>query len=211
MDDAVSRCGERYFSVVRIPEDAEAAAQDTLVYSKPGKLYVWALASNGHSPIFRTIALHTQHVSVGSSALTPVVGLEYVTSEDTLVVALTDGSFHTVLHFSGTRTTAEPPAEPGLSGLRLSKTARATFAAAEPENTTTRDVNRHYGMVSYDGFSWFAWLHEYVVVSLVSATQSLTIVPDHVALLTSATNTTLAILVCLLSRSCGMRSGRLAS
>ncbi|EPT00974.1 hypothetical protein FOMPIDRAFT_1121318 [Fomitopsis schrenkii] len=137
-----------------------SADVDTLVYSKPGKLYVWALASNGHSPIFRTIALHTQHVSVGSSALTPVVGLEYVTSEDTLVVALTDGSFHTVLHFSGTRTTAEPPAEPGLSGLRLSKTARATFAAAEPENTTTRDVNRHYGMVSYDGFSWFAWLHE---------------------------------------------------
>lgn len=147
---------------MRVPgnnEDADAI-QDTLVYSKPGKLHLWTLASNGHPPSLRTIALHTQHLSVGSSALTPVVGIEYVPSEDTLVVALADGSFHAVPQFSGTRTAAEPPAQPSLSSLQLSKTARAAFAAAEPERPTSKDVSRHYGMVSYDGGSWFTWLHE---------------------------------------------------
>lgn len=95
-----------------------------------------------------------------------MVGIEYVSSEDTLVVALADGSFHTVPHFSDTQTTAEPSAHPSLSTAQLSKTARAAFAAAEPEKTTSKDVNRHYGMVSYDGRAWFAWLHECVVISV---------------------------------------------
>ena len=130
------------------------------MYSKPGKLHFLTLASNGHLPSLRTIALHTQHLSVGSSALTPVVGAEYVPSEDTLVVGLADGSFHAVPHFSGTRTGAEPPAQPMLSSLQLSKTARAVFVAAEPEKPNNKDVNRHYGMVSYDGHAWLTWLHE---------------------------------------------------
>lgn len=159
MDGTVGRCGEGHIPGFCVPEDAETI-QDTLVYSKPGRLYVWGLASNGHLSTLRTIALHTQHLSVGSSALTPVIGIEYVPSEDTLIVALADGSFHTVPHFSETRTTAESPAQPGLSGLQLSKTARTVFAAAEPENMTSRDVNRHYGMLSYDGLSWFTWFHE---------------------------------------------------
>ncbi|KZT70773.1 hypothetical protein DAEQUDRAFT_810373 [Daedalea quercina L-15889] len=133
---------------------------DMLVYSKPGKLYLWSWPSNGLTPSLRTIALRAQQLSVGSSALTPVVGIEHAHSEDALVVSLADGSFHLVHDISGKRPHAASPDNLRLSSIQLSRAARSAFAAAEPESTTEKDVNRNYGMISFDGCAWFAWLHE---------------------------------------------------
>ncbi|KAH9933377.1 transcription factor IIIC subunit delta N-term-domain-containing protein [Fomitopsis serialis] len=141
---------------------AEPSADlDMLIYSKPGKLYLWAMPANGHLSILRTVALPTQQLSIGSSALTPVVGLTHVDSEDALVVCLADGSFHVVHHLSKEQSSVQPPNDVGLSSIQLSTAGRSAFAAAETEKTTKKDVNRIYGMVSYDSHAWFTWLHDY--------------------------------------------------
>ncbi|KAH9840069.1 transcription factor IIIC subunit delta N-term-domain-containing protein [Rhodofomes roseus] len=137
-----------------------SADLDLLVYSKPAKLYLWAMPSDGRLSSLRTVALSTQHLSIGSSALTPVVGVEHARSEDALIVSLADGSFHVVHHLSQEQPPGESTPDAGLSSLQLSRASRAAFVAAEPEKTTKKDVSRLYGVASYDSHAWFAWLHE---------------------------------------------------
>ncbi|CCM02571.1 uncharacterized protein FIBRA_04674 [Fibroporia radiculosa] len=132
-----------------------------LSYTKPGCVYLrrHPLGSGSWSDT-RKIPLHTQKVSVGASALCSVSGTAYISRTDTLVLSLADGSFH-VIHAVST----EPSTEPLHSGHHLtsetiSRAIRAVFVKAEPEPSSTKDIQRIYGTTSYDGYATFVWLHE---------------------------------------------------
>ncbi|PCH44432.1 hypothetical protein WOLCODRAFT_105111 [Wolfiporia cocos MD-104 SS10] len=134
-----------------------------LTMFSPGSIHLWSPTwSSGGWTGFRTIALYAQKVSVGSSKLCLVSGTAYIARKDALVVSLTDGSFH-VIHSISTEPSAVPsPFSADLTSEQLSLSSRSAFAEAEPENVTPKDVQRIYGMTSYDHHATYVWLHEAV-------------------------------------------------
>lgn len=110
----------------------------------------------------RSILLQTQKISVGSSSLYPVSGIEYICSDDALVLCLSDGSFHVIQELSVDPSYSFPSAPSPLTGDKLSVTARSIFSQVESRDIRSTDVNRTSGMMSYDNLSTVVWAHEYV-------------------------------------------------
>ncbi|TFK52028.1 hypothetical protein OE88DRAFT_1718706 [Heliocybe sulcata] len=133
-----------------------------LVCTKPGLVDVtpWPIPSNLPWSGPRRMILQRQQVSADSSPLYPVSGLTYVEDQDVLILSLFDGSFHTI-HSLTSQPTLAPSADGGaLSAEYLSSRARRVFSAAESGTVTKADVGRISGMMSYDGSSTLAWIHE---------------------------------------------------
>ncbi|GBE86530.1 hypothetical protein SCP_0904090 [Sparassis crispa] len=132
-----------------------------LVYCKPGMLHLWSglsLAGGWSGP--RAINLRTQKVSVGASALCPASGISYITHSDTLVVSLSDGSFHVIHQFSTAPSLNSVSYGDSLTSERLTAAARNAFVKVEPEPPLFWDVNRINGMASYDDSATYVWIHE---------------------------------------------------
>lgn len=99
----------------------------------------------------------TQNQSVGSTALAPLSGIVYLSHRDTIIVSLSDGSFHIIQHISSGPTLASGE---GVSSEALSTTARKLFARIEGEEISKLDVNCTHGMATFDYDSIFLWIQE---------------------------------------------------
>jgi len=132
-----------------------------LICAKPGIIRLWSsLSPNGGWSGARVILLSGQELSVGSSALCPVSGAVYVPRKDALVVSLTDGSFHVIHSISTEPSITALCPDDGLATEEMSRTVRRCFLEVEPEGTSPKDVNRVYGMTSYDDCTTYVWIHE---------------------------------------------------
>ncbi|OCH96338.1 hypothetical protein OBBRIDRAFT_787420 [Obba rivulosa] len=132
-----------------------------LVYCKAGVVNVWSdkVTSDQWSGR-RSFLLVTRKLSVGSSSLCPVSGIEYVENKDSLVVSLSDGSFHVLRQLSTDPQRDNQHTGDGLTGPQLSAASRSVFRQVEPETVQTKDVQSIYGMSSYDGQGTYVWIHE---------------------------------------------------
>ncbi|GJE86983.1 transcription factor IIIC subunit delta N-term-domain-containing protein [Phanerochaete sordida] len=132
-----------------------------LVFTKPGVVYLWSKPS-AFTPWsgLRAIRLERQKLSVGSTPFAMVSGVSYSPRSDALVVSLADGSFHVVQKVTTDPALAPGTAEDNLASASVSKTARAVFIKVEEDDVDRRQVNAIYGMTSYDGDSYYTWIHE---------------------------------------------------
>ncbi|KAI0048739.1 hypothetical protein FA95DRAFT_1517013 [Auriscalpium vulgare] len=140
------------------------AREPILVLTKPGVVSLWSAESTaGAWHGLRSVTLQRQAISTGTSALHPVIGIEYSRRNDSLLCALFDGSFH-VIHAVSSGPTLEPPAGADrgarLSSWDLSCVSRAVFAQTERKIVQKSDVNSISGLISLDGLPTVAWAHE---------------------------------------------------
>ncbi len=134
------------------------------MFSKPGTIHLWKPDGNESSWTgLRTIALKTQKLSVGSTALAPVSGIVYLSRHDSVVVSLSDGSFHVIKNLSTAPTLASDNPEETMDSKTLSTLVRQHFVSIEGEGTRKLDVNSTHGMTDVDGESTFLWIHEWVL------------------------------------------------
>ncbi|KAH9940878.1 transcription factor IIIC subunit delta N-term-domain-containing protein [Epithele typhae] len=98
--------------------------------------------------------------SVGSSALCSASGIAYIQRYDLCVIALSDGSFHSVHQLSVEPTLDPHPTEESASSGALSAASRSVFARVEQEPVTFKDVDFIHGMTGYDGAATFMWAYE---------------------------------------------------
>ncbi|KAF7421080.1 hypothetical protein PC9H_011600 [Pleurotus ostreatus] len=136
--------------------------QPILVFGSPGVLHLWSPLNRSDSSDWvglRSLKLTTQRMSVGSSALYPPSGIQYLGRWDILLISLFDGSAHIVHNITG-GPSWDPPAEDctSLATGHTSKLVRSIFEAYEP-NSTFEDVGRICGMCCYDS-SAAVWVHE---------------------------------------------------
>ena len=130
-----------------------------LAFNKPGIIYLWrAVEDTAAWHGLRSIVLKTQNISTGSTSLAPVSGIDYIRSQDVLVVSLSDGSFHAIQEVSVQPRLVDQDAS--LSSQGLSSAARQCFVAVEEEGMKKIDVNCTHGMTTFDGDSYFVWIHE---------------------------------------------------
>ena len=94
--------------------------------------------------------------------MSPISGIEYLHSQDALLVSLADGSFHAVLNLSVDPQLSSDTSDNGLSSSAVSAMARAHFVKAEEEPMKKFDVNAIHGMSTYDKDSFNLWIHECV-------------------------------------------------
>lgn len=128
------------------------------MFTKPGTVHLWSTSVNWTG--IRTIRLQTQKLSAGSSALSPVSGVTYASSQDTLVVSLADGSLHVISNICTNPTLGDDDSGIGLSSSAVSTAARADFVEVEEEHMKKQDVNAMHGMVPHDQGSFYLWIHE---------------------------------------------------
>jgi general transcription factor 3C protein 4 len=137
--------------------------QRILVHCKPGVVHLWCPYATvfGWSG-YRVLFMEAQKLSVGSSALHPVSGVQYIRCQDALIICLSGGSFHVIQQLS-----LEPSWSAAnvstLTTENLSVASRSVFTRVENEETQFTDVNRISGMLSYDGSATLLWLHEFVL------------------------------------------------
>ncbi|KAF4568389.1 hypothetical protein EYR36_010400 [Pleurotus pulmonarius] len=136
--------------------------QPILVFGSPGVLHLWSPLNGSDSSDWvglRSLKLTTQRTSVGSSALYPPSGVQYLRQWDVLLISLFDGSIH-VIHNITRGPTWDPPSNDNtnLTTEHISKLVRSIFEAHEP-NSTFEDVGRIGGMSCYDS-SAVVWVHE---------------------------------------------------
>lgn len=140
------------------------------MHAKPGILRFFRLESadppQGHE--LSVLRLTTRKTSVGSSSLTPVVGITHVRGLDTLIVTLFDGSYHVVKNVSTRPTLADKSVmeddgegESSMTSAKLSRIAREYFVAAEAGSAKFSDMNATNGVTEFDGSGTVVWLHEY--------------------------------------------------
>ncbi|KAI0818913.1 putative zinc-finger of transcription factor IIIC complex-domain-containing protein [Irpex lacteus] len=140
-----------------------SSSEPVLVFSKPGTIHLWKPDDNESSWTgLRTIALKTQKLSVGSTALAPVSGIVYLSRHDSVVVSLSDGSFHVIKNLSTAPILASDDPAEAMSSKSLSTLVRQHFVNIEGEGTRKLDVNSTHGMTNVDGESTFLWIHEAV-------------------------------------------------
>jgi hypothetical protein len=92
-------------------------------------------------------------------------GVVYSPKHDTLVISLTDGSFHVIHNISSSPTTELPldlEKQPSFSSSDLSSISRRVFVQVEGGAIPHAELNRINGMVSFGGFPLVTWAHEYV-------------------------------------------------
>lgn len=129
-------------------------------------VYLWSIPVNPlAASVFwsgsRAMHLQTQITSAGSSSISPVSGIHYIRSEDTLILSLFDGTFHAIHGLTIDPSYFPPNTSSTLTSQNLSATARLIFSRAEMRDTPKTDINRISGMMSYDGLSTVVWAHEY--------------------------------------------------
>ncbi|KAG6878555.1 hypothetical protein C0992_007917 [Termitomyces sp. T32_za158] len=107
----------------------------------------------------RSFRLKTQKLSVGSSALHPASGIQYISRRDILVLTLFDGSFHVIYNLSGEPTVNPQANDIVVTSEKLSQAARSVFVQTE-NNVDFGDMNRITGLTSYDGSATFIWMQE---------------------------------------------------
>lgn len=97
---------------------------------------------------------------MGSTALAPVSGIVYLSRHDSVVVSLSDGSFHVIKSLSTAPILASDDPAETISSTALSTLVRQHFVNVEGEGTRKLDVNSTHGMTNIDGDSTFLWIHE---------------------------------------------------
>lgn len=131
-----------------------------LVHCKPGIIHLWCPPSHSIPwSGYRSFLLQTQKLSIGSSALHPASGIQYIRRLDTLVVTLFDGSFHVVHNISNDPSMTPGNPEVPVTSERLSMVVRSTFVQSE-QHAEFSDVNRITGLMSYDGSATLFWIQE---------------------------------------------------
>jgi len=135
-----------------------------VVVFRAGVVQLWADECEGTTwKGLRPFSLHRQDISSGSSILYPPSGLVYSPEDDSLVLSLTDGSFHVIYDISSAPTATppvDPTKQPGLSSSDLSSMSRRVFIRAEGGAIHHTEMNRINGMVSFGGFPVVSWAHE---------------------------------------------------
>ncbi|KAG6898898.1 hypothetical protein C0993_003000 [Termitomyces sp. T159_Od127] len=131
-----------------------------LVCCKPGKVHLWCHSSSqlGWSGP-RSYRLKTQKISVGSSALHPASGIQYISRQDILVLTLFDGSFHVIYNLSSEPTMIPQSDDIVVTSENLSQAVRSVFVQTE-NDVDFGDMNRITGLTSYDGSATFIWIQE---------------------------------------------------
>jgi len=104
----------------------------------------------------RVLFLRNQKIHKSSSALHPVVGLNYILLQDILTVTLTDGSFHVVHNIS-----SDPSWSGGrVNSYQISKTVRSAFVGSLNCDVDLVDMNKITGVCSFDNRSTVVWAQE---------------------------------------------------
>ncbi|GLB43382.1 hypothetical protein LshimejAT787_1302830 [Lyophyllum shimeji] len=131
-----------------------------LVVCKPGLVSLMAPPSSmlGWSGR-RTLSLHPQKVSTGSSPLHSVSGLHYVPADDVLLVCISGGSIHAV-HGVSSEPSCTALRTDELSYQRLSWNMRLAFRQTHTGKIKYTDVNRIHGVVPFNSQGALLWLQE---------------------------------------------------
>jgi general transcription factor 3C polypeptide 4 len=139
-----------------------------LVLCKLGSVVLWPFGTVAQARIFR---LSTQKLSIGSSSLSPVSGIIYDRHHDSVIVSLSDGSFHVIRNISTEPFLSSASIDAAPSTQMLSNVSRGVFLDTKAisydadleggeQKSRSMDVNRIAGVLSYDDWSSVAWLHE---------------------------------------------------
>jgi hypothetical protein len=138
--------------------------QPVVVILRPGIVQLWTeecdeCAWSG----LRSLYLHRQGVSTGSSMLHPPSGFVYSPEHDAIVLSLFDGTLH-VLHDISSSPTVGPSmrsaGQSGFSSSDLSSISRKIFIQLEGGAIPQEEMNRINGMASFGGFPIVCWAHE---------------------------------------------------
>ena len=140
-----------------------------LVAANPGLVVLWALHNSDQLSRFgrRVLYIQPQKISVGSSPLQSVSGVNYLPIEDVLMICLMDGSFHVVYSVSIDPSWTPVLAPAHLSSRVLSQSARLAFCRTQRGKMSYTDVSTIRGMVPllpYDSNATFVWVNEYVTI-----------------------------------------------
>lgn len=136
------------------------AIQPMLVYCKPGTAHLYTTPSpsarwSGHVEI----RPQNQKTSRNSSELHPCCGIEYNHDDDSVVLAINDGSLHVIGGLGETPKYVDS-AESGLSSRGLSALARNTFLKSEGRGATDAVTGKISGMSSLCNGSILLWIFE---------------------------------------------------
>jgi len=139
-------------------------AQPVVVILRPGVVQLWADESEGSAwSGLHAFSLHRQGILSHSSTFYSPSGLVYSPEHDTLVISLTDGSFHVIYGISSSPTAElqqDLTKQPRFSSSDLSSISRRVFVQVEGGAITQAEMNRISGMVSFAGFPIVSWAHE---------------------------------------------------
>lgn len=128
--------------------------EDILVKCTAGLIELYSFPHSKHWHGNRTLRIPTIPASVGSSSLCSVSGLVYVSSRDTLLCSLSDGSIYSIHQFS-----TDPSINSGDLD-RYSLLSRRVFEEVEHGQVHHSDLNAINGMMSFNGSSTMVWAHE---------------------------------------------------
>jgi len=138
--------------------------QPVVVILRPGVVQLWVEECEGSAwSGLRSLSLQRQGISSGSSMFYSPSGLVYSPVHDTLVVSLTDGSFHVIYGISSSPTSELPlglTKQPSFSSSDLSLISRKVFIQVEGSAIPHVEMNRINGMVAFGGFPIVSWAHE---------------------------------------------------
>jgi general transcription factor 3C polypeptide 4 len=147
-----------------VPHTELKTAQPVVVILRPGVVQLWTEESEGSAwSGLHSFSFHRQGISSGSSMFYAPSGLVYSPEHDTLVISLTDGSFHVIYDISSSPTVElrqDSTKLPRFSSSDLSSTSRRVFIQVEGGAITHAEMNRINGMVSFAGFPIVSWAHE---------------------------------------------------
>jgi general transcription factor 3C polypeptide 4 len=138
--------------------------QPVVILFRPGVIQLWTEESNGCAwSGLRSLCLHRQGISSGSSMLYPPSGLVYSPEHDAIVLSLFDGSFHVIYDISSSPTVGPSigsTEQSGFSSSDLSSVSRKIFIQIEGGAIPQEEMNRINGMVSFGGFPIICWTYE---------------------------------------------------
>ncbi|KAG8220800.1 hypothetical protein J3R82DRAFT_2244 [Butyriboletus roseoflavus] len=101
-----------------------------------------------------------QKLSIGSSAFSCVSGISYVKEMDVLLVALFDGSLHSIHNMSTEPSWVPTSSDDQLTSEALSQASHVFFAQTTSAGIEYVDVNRISGLVCHDSHSTLTWIYE---------------------------------------------------
>lgn len=156
----VSRKDDAVIDPVLCAQSTAHVIQPILVYCKPGTVHLYITPSpsvrwSGHVEV----RLQNQKTSWNSSELHPCCGIEYNHDDDSVVLAINDGSLH-VIGGLGEAPKYVDSAESGLSSRGLSALARNSFSKSEGRGTTDAVTGKISGMTSLCNGSILLWIFE---------------------------------------------------
>ncbi|KAH7105938.1 putative zinc-finger of transcription factor IIIC complex-domain-containing protein [Auriculariales sp. MPI-PUGE-AT-0066] len=139
-----------------------------LVFCKPGRVCLFTFATGVAAARWsglRTIQLQTQRISVESTAFAPAAGISYIRDRDAVVVALFDGSVHTIHRVSEAPEYIVNGDAEGFDSASVSQAVRAAFVRHHSQltsgpKTTVHEANRTTGCVNFADSGHMLWLSE---------------------------------------------------